>query len=583
MGSYSSQEYQQFRDTRLASYYFLDTASETPMQFTLQRQGTTYHFKPNFLYCCMGINNFRHYQSMEQYGVNAMAMIGLYLEYEKFMSDTGGLIARKPFERWELDNYFLACGVLQRLVQEYVTAKEDTDPKALKRLLAQITEQEKAVHSVAIPLANRIKETVGQWGEPRYPDAGIAVQQQRIAFNRYYATQCMILLQELVPYVNTFAGVAWRNAFRKNSFSASRNGLAQALIPVLTNAIGVFSSYGCKSANDRTTQVALLVGAFRKRVAAKLPITPESVRELNAAVAAHYAHSATQVHSQLDLRGGGQKCETPQVKKSTSYRERRLLSKESPHMRLQKGVKLLPGFMSLLGVLETAASRSPGGNEFYKNFPQGILQEYENRCKGSWKRHTRSAAVKALCQALSTMENITLQTRILYFQYTALKSGVLKGILQEQLCWLVNKHFQGIAGRGANIHHAIRSALIENDVITVNGSTPAIEAMADSAAKLCVTTSNCALEKAIEQLFWLAEKNLTNTNPDLYTAIERLSQLISVTPREDLAEAVQQTINDVLDHFPIGESSLQTQVRAILENLQGEVLTDRVWPSFDES
>ena len=116
--------------------------------------------------------------------------------------------------------------------------------------------------------------------------------------------------------------------------------------------------------------------------------------------------------------------------------------------------------------------------------------------------------------------------RLLWFQYKALKSGVFKTVLREQLIGLVNTYFGGMFARGASVDKALESALIEHLVITSAGKTPAIVHAAIPASDKEVRVQiNIQIEQALQALFLLVESNLNNRSAliRLYSFIEQLN------------------------------------------------------------
>src|SRR3990167_2877381 len=503
-------------------------------------------------------------QSTEQYGVNAMTMIHLYEKYIELMKNPQGklpqgflsikkILQAERLGADESEEYKTALRALKAAALDYLRLVENgAASKELDRALKDVKAKERVVHIKAITIANAIKKQVcdnvaikaAVAGEP----PAIPAPEDRagwFVYNRYYATQCMYLIQQLMPHVNHvnagIFGFSFRNIFKESHTSDSRNGLIQALIQMLTNAMGVFSSYGCKSANDRAVFVALIVQALSERMAARGKIVEEDIAAIYEQVKCNYPHSLTQWHSQFDLRGGFQKfADSEHITKARGYEARKELSGEAPHMK-----KMVFKVRLSLDKAHYADSAFYKTN-FKTKLPEAIRKAYKGKgekfsLRNLFVTHNRHQQLESFLSKLTDCDEFDQAARLLWLQYKALKTGLLKDILLGVLKQCVEDHYGGLCCRGNSTEAIIKDALIGNCVLTTNGLAYELEKCQDLELKRKIIKFNLLIQKAIQALLQNIEQH--RNSPGMDDAISRSYQMlfkinkllvIKSTPEEDL-------------------------------------------------
>lgn len=550
-GGRAQSQYKQFMHTRLASYALIN-----PSELTLGDD----NYQASFIYLCIGINKFRRYHSNQQYGLNAMAMIQLYRRYYAFLP-TDNKLGLPPFASAP---YVTALETLQTATQVYLAATAaNPASRALAGLRQRVKDAEQDVHRMAIPLANVLRErvlsskTVSDLVKspvPAKPAADDAAGWQQ--FHCYYGTQCMQLIQQLMPYVNHSEkfGRTWRNVFKGNALSNSKIGIIQSLITVLANAIDVFSSFGCKSANDRAFLVALLIHSLADRINKGKTITAEDVEEIKEAIKPDFASRGTHYHAQLDLRGGTQKfSDTSYVTSAPGYKSSKKLAKAAPHMLLKDFKPRTT--LRFAGPHYAATAFYTDVATFHDHLNMALEHRYiaacreQSRLSSLFHSHNRAGALTILLGSISRCPNVHSAIRLLWLQYSAIKRGQLKGLLQQTLVAFVDHHFGGVAVRrhgSKGMTYSLQDAFVGNEIIPHNGECFSLTQHGPEQARAVAVRLNKYVYKATQKLFAVAEatRALHHGLADLYRLIERLNGclVIELAAADDLVTRFNESL-----------------------------------------
>ncbi len=482
----------------------------------------------------------RHYHSARQYGVNAMAMIALYQHYK---TQTNLDLSFLPEQDYQI--YTNALAHLQAAARTYLEAvANNQEPAGLEQLLKRLRALEVRTHNLAIPLANTIKAKFISHTEIRElanqaPPAKPQTDAEWESFHRYTATQCMYLIQKLSPTVHAawgnYSRLTWRNRFRHNAFSNSNVGIVQALIPVLANAIGIFSSYGCKSANDRAFIVAQLVHSLAQRIDRSDTTTQADITAIKSAIQDDFMARGTHAHSQLDLRGGTQKfSDTPEARNAPGFNSSKQISKAAPHMVKKK--------LKPKTTLQFASNaQNYNLDAALTETIRSLRDDYQNSCNNEnrvvhfFRSHNRTAMTAHLATELSRYNSNNNKLRLLWLQYKAISRGQLKDLLKTKLVAVIEQFYGGLALRGKTTELAIEDALISNEIIPCQNSGYSLEQRQlephyDNAKQL-----NQALYTAIKGLLATAEKS--HASPQglnkLYQLVGKLNSYLILNLSED--------------------------------------------------
>jgi hypothetical protein len=553
LGSRAQNQGQQFDASRIASYAWL------PGDFT-KVSVNGHQFSVGFNYCCHGINYFRKTQNRAQYGVNAMVNVELFRKFSAVTSFTSDL---------DFHAYDAELSNLQKLARNYVDALRVSDLSAAEvtARYESVVAKEKQVHGLAVDLQNKIRNVVVTNEKlvdqaiklaPEVPTETNGVTWEE--FNIYYARQCMLLLQQLTPQVNaTTLGnfESDRSTADYDHLSDKYLALTQALTLELSNFIDMFSSYGCKSANDRAAMVSLMLKAVTERIQHRASIVLEDIEDLYDAIKKVYVHSATEVHSQKTLRGGVHKYKGHKSVKADSKAERKLrkkLYKEVTHKRAKKkakAVKRVGEFNETTNDAFKAVFLEHLENDYIKPKEAALRQWY------SFSLRPRVATAKAMKAQLELCDSISEGVRLIWLQYKNMGDSDLKTLYRKSLLAFVFNHcggmeqsaidqiggFKKLIGKQSEAEDKeIEYALVNAGLVAAKGATVLIDASVytdqsmamqnlvsctDAELRVQIEEANVAVEKLMAKLLKkTSEYRNTSAVRDVFDLIGNLNKCL---------------------------------------------------------
>ncbi|MDF1794995.1 MAG: hypothetical protein P1U63_00520 [Coxiellaceae bacterium] len=327
-------------------------------QFLDQRMAA--YALPKMIYMDYGINGARDHLNDHQSGVNNMAMVALYQHFIDTIEPCDDFLA--------IERMGSASGAAERsgatLYRRYLTEKQnltdtaqsyigaytkrlqlsaehdnpDTKPVRkvqiknllqggrssmghIQKLREQVKQHEKTVHGLATDLADMIKNYVDNTRTQTYVTTALSDDSTEADKTRHYAKQAMFVIQQLremnKPTSIKTKSLTWQpdstqktpTALQKAKTWKSNvaNGVLQAMIQIVSSSIGLHTSSGCKSANDRQYVVAATVSALAKRMERGEPIATTDLKAmltvLNGERQAEYGKNAAALQTVLDNGG----------------------------------------------------------------------------------------------------------------------------------------------------------------------------------------------------------------------------------------------------------------------------------------
>ncbi|MDF1653593.1 MAG: hypothetical protein P1U34_00620 [Coxiellaceae bacterium] len=290
---------------------------------------------PQMIYSDYGVNEYRDHQHKHQTGVNSMAMIALY---EQFLGKVDAMERDKPplfaslhdgrstsvfYESYLRDKdiladrarkYITSISEHAKLVRQHnehnaIRPTEEQLSTSLANLADQrekIKQAETAVHAKANALADKIKTNVDKEAIKASIKGPLPADSSEAQRSLHYAKQAMFVIQQLrelhtrdKPRSLTKDSTSWIND--------EANGVIQALIQIVASNIGLYSSSGCKSANDRQYVVTATLSALSKKMSRGEAIATDDLKamlaELNTLRQSEYGINAGAIKTVLDNGG----------------------------------------------------------------------------------------------------------------------------------------------------------------------------------------------------------------------------------------------------------------------------------------
>ncbi|MDF1795840.1 MAG: hypothetical protein P1U63_04800 [Coxiellaceae bacterium] len=297
---------------------------------------------PNMIYMDYGINSARDHINPLQTGINNIAMVDLYQNFAHTIAANAEFRPLETLHPKLHKNYTESKLQLTAAAETYINLlhalpelekKRDdlrrTAPKnngeanqkrnrleyydktinSIDALHENITKLETTVHLHAAELADIIKFSIDRESVQTAVTTPLTDDSSDEEKSHHYAKQAMFVIQQLRKMNSDSSGIKSKYLTQQKIswISDEANGVIQAMIQILSSSIGIHSSSGCKSANDRQYVVAATVSALAKKMERGEAIATDDLKsmltELNSQRQAEYGKSAAALQTVFDNGG----------------------------------------------------------------------------------------------------------------------------------------------------------------------------------------------------------------------------------------------------------------------------------------
>jgi len=445
VGSYLDHQRRMFEDASVASFALRQTE--------FGKVGVT----GTYSYCSFGVNPFRRGQNAVVEFTNHVALLDLFLKAPG--------ISLNGLDQQSLSIYQIALKNVKNAAQTYFEALEvqnsplhnDTQlglkrtNQRLDTLYHAFVQAEEGLNVDAESLFEEVKEYVLQQDFLEKIDQLYNAEN----YHQYYALASLRLVFQMCDGV--LGQDSWANL--------DVNGVLQALMQIACGNSGIFSSYGCKNANDRSLLISMHLYELQERMKNKEPFDLKTLKSLTDAIHPHHSQNISLNQTIKDTGA-------PPKFKHTTARETRGLNKLLQYTRFarHKAGKVLKEAIKSKPTRDLArfnfdpnelqSSIINDLNVFKKNPIECLNTFLHKRLTAETLKedirilfsiypekhsfsHTRQASVRHFLSKLDGLDNINELMKHLWFHYNAIQNerGLSHKIFKTALLKILSQFY----------------------------------------------------------------------------------------------------------------------------------------------